>query len=214
MTSSNGNIFRVTGHLCGEFTGPPHKGQWREALMFSLICARINSWVNNGESGDLRRHRGHYDVIVMSRTHNTVLPRGRQPYSTFPEVNWSNLQIPECTCSISHISFLNGALRDMEQVHPGICEIDLLSISLVGYWFNFMVNLTHCGIVTPYGDRDLGQICTLLFWMEHCGIWNRCIQGFVKLIYCQYCLCAIDSTLCLKHCGLVTPYGGRYLGQH
>ena len=24
MTSSNGNIFRVTGHLCGEFTGP----QW------------------------------------------------------------------------------------------------------------------------------------------------------------------------------------------
>ena len=43
MTSSNGNIFRVTGHLCGEFTGPPvnspHKGQWRGALMFSLICA-------------------------------------------------------------------------------------------------------------------------------------------------------------------------------
>ena len=27
MTSSNGNIFHVTGHLCGEFTGPrwiPH----------------------------------------------------------------------------------------------------------------------------------------------------------------------------------------------
>ena len=43
----------------------PHKGQWRGALMFSLICARINSWVNNGEAGDLRRHRGHYDVIVM-----------------------------------------------------------------------------------------------------------------------------------------------------
>ena len=43
----------------------PHKGQWREALMFSLICARINDWVNNREAGDLRRHRGHYDVIVM-----------------------------------------------------------------------------------------------------------------------------------------------------
>ena len=25
----------------------PHKGQWRGALMFSFICARINSWVNN-----------------------------------------------------------------------------------------------------------------------------------------------------------------------
>ena len=43
----------------------PHKGQWREALMLSLICAWINSWVNNRESSDLRRHRAHYDVIVM-----------------------------------------------------------------------------------------------------------------------------------------------------
>ena len=43
----------------------PHKGQWRGALMFSLICTRINGWVNNGEAGDLRRHRAHYDVIVM-----------------------------------------------------------------------------------------------------------------------------------------------------
>ena len=43
----------------------PHKGQWRRPLMFSLICARINGWVNNREAGDLRRHRAHYDVIVM-----------------------------------------------------------------------------------------------------------------------------------------------------
>ena len=43
----------------------PHKGQWRGTLMFSLICARINCWVNNREAGDLRRHRTHYDVIVM-----------------------------------------------------------------------------------------------------------------------------------------------------
>ena len=44
----------------------PHKGKWRGALMFSLICAWINAWVNNRETGDLRRHRAHYDVIVMS----------------------------------------------------------------------------------------------------------------------------------------------------
>ena len=43
----------------------PHKGQWRAALMFTLICARINGWVNNREAGDLRRYRAHYDVIVM-----------------------------------------------------------------------------------------------------------------------------------------------------
>ena len=43
----------------------PHKGQWRGALMFTLICVRINGWVNNREAGDLRRHRAHYDIIVM-----------------------------------------------------------------------------------------------------------------------------------------------------
>ena len=41
----------------------PHKGQWRGALMFSLICAWINTWVNNREAGD-------YDVIVM---HTSIL---------------------------------------------------------------------------------------------------------------------------------------------
>ena len=43
----------------------PHKSQWRGALMFSLICAWINGWVNNREAGDLRRHCVHCDVIVM-----------------------------------------------------------------------------------------------------------------------------------------------------
>ena len=43
----------------------PHKGQWRGTLKFSFICAWINGRVNNREAGDLRRHRAHYDVIVM-----------------------------------------------------------------------------------------------------------------------------------------------------
>ena len=42
-----------------------HKGQWRGALMFSLICDWINGWVNNRGAGDLRRYRAHYDVTVM-----------------------------------------------------------------------------------------------------------------------------------------------------
>ena len=33
--------------------------------MFSLICVWINGWVNNGEAGDLKRYRAHYDVTVM-----------------------------------------------------------------------------------------------------------------------------------------------------
>ena len=52
----------VTGEL-------PHKGQWRGALIFSLICAWINAWVNNRQAGDLRRHRVHYDVTVMKHVY-------------------------------------------------------------------------------------------------------------------------------------------------
>ena len=44
----------------------PHKGQWRGALMFSLICTWINIWVNNRDAGSLGRHSAHYDVIVMT----------------------------------------------------------------------------------------------------------------------------------------------------
>ena len=48
-----------------------HKGQSRGALMFSLICAWTNGWVNNRDADDLRRHRAHYDVIVMALTPGT-----------------------------------------------------------------------------------------------------------------------------------------------
>ena len=43
----------------------PHKGQWRRALMFSLICAWINCCVNNLEAGDMKHHLAHYDSIGM-----------------------------------------------------------------------------------------------------------------------------------------------------
>ena len=63
----------------------PHKGQWRGALMFSLISAWINGWVNNGEAGDLRHHRAHYDVIVMIPKTTKAKPIGGNPRI------WTNL---------------------------------------------------------------------------------------------------------------------------
>ena len=33
-----------------------------QALMFSLICAWTNDWVNDRDAGDLRHHRAHYDA--------------------------------------------------------------------------------------------------------------------------------------------------------
>ena len=66
MTSSNGNIFRVTGHLCGEFTGP----RWiltkaRDAELWCFLYLRLNKrlrkqswgWWFETLSRPLLRHR-------------------------------------------------------------------------------------------------------------------------------------------------------------
>ena len=63
-----GTFFALLTLCAGNSRSPlnsPYKGKWRKALMFSLICAWINGWVNYREAGDLRRHGAHYDVIVM-----------------------------------------------------------------------------------------------------------------------------------------------------
>ena len=58
-------IYEGNSPAPGEF---PLKGQWRGALMFSLICVWIKGWENNLEAGDFRRYHAHYDIIVMSMT--------------------------------------------------------------------------------------------------------------------------------------------------
>ena len=79
MTSSNGNIFHVTGPLCGEFAGPGEFPTQRPVtrtfdVFFDL---RLNNgWVNNREAGDWRRNRSHYDVIVMGQRLLVNIGRG------------------------------------------------------------------------------------------------------------------------------------------
>ena len=71
MTSSNRNIFRVTGHLCGEFTGPrwiPHtKASDAELCVFFELRPnkRLNKqwwgWWFETPSRPLWRHRNELD---------------------------------------------------------------------------------------------------------------------------------------------------------
>ena len=67
MTSSNGNIFRVTGHLCGEFTGPgdfpaQRPVTWSFDVFFDLsLHKRLSKqswgWWSETPSSSLWRHR-------------------------------------------------------------------------------------------------------------------------------------------------------------
>ena len=68
---------------------PPHEGQWRRALTFSLICTWISCWTNNRDAGDLRRHRAHYHDTLMNLKKNlqwsviNCKPSGLQSYKGF-----------------------------------------------------------------------------------------------------------------------------------
>ena len=111
----------------------PHKGQWRGALMFALICVWINAWVNNREAGDVRRHRTHYDVIVMG-FYTVPLPhkltadephKSQNVHVSYPTMRHSERKgthiVPNC------------AFWDMGQVSCGICEIRLFLLYIL--WF-------------------------------------------------------------------------------
>ena len=65
MTSSNGNIFRITGPLCREFTGhrwiPRTKASDGELWCLRVLDLRLNKPLSKHSW----RNRAHYDVIVM-----------------------------------------------------------------------------------------------------------------------------------------------------
>ena len=130
----------------------PHKGLWRGGLMFSLICTRINDWVNNGEAGDLRRHRAHYDVIVMFTRHqlrDTIWARQmtaryleytviqtkiNRTHSTFDYSNWSTsakyqAMVPDDL--FQHINRMKKAINGKTISYPAAFGVNLIT----GRWF-------------------------------------------------------------------------------
>ena len=138
MASSNGNICRVTGHLCGEFAGarwiPRTKASDAELWFFSLICVWINDWVNNRQAGDLRRHSAHYDVIAMNpmrvdNGHDDVIK-----WKYFPH-NWPFVRgLHRSPVNSPHKGQWRGALR----------------FSLICVWINGWINYREAGDLRRY----------------------------------------------------------------
>ena len=86
-------FFRVTGPLCGEFSGhrwiPHTKASDAEPLFFLWSVLWINGWVNNRYTGDLRRHRAHYDVVVMINEQHKLSRRTFRQHGQ--DVTWYTL---------------------------------------------------------------------------------------------------------------------------
>ena len=97
MTSSN--IFRVTGHLCGEFTGPlwiPRK-KASDAALWCFFDLRLNKRSSkHRETGDLRCYRAHYDVTNEIRQTRLRPPlfwkilSGFHPWDIMIRILWSS----------------------------------------------------------------------------------------------------------------------------
>ena len=142
MTSSNGNIFRVTGPLWGESTSHPWipliKASDAELWCF-LICAWTNGWANNRDAGDLRHHGAHYDVIVMLQqersVHGQVRPILRP--ATLRNGNicgWTNPSrvMPNVLSMKPEFQAMKRDIGEFERLCHAVCLI--LPCQLVGRW--------------------------------------------------------------------------------
>ena len=132
-TSSNGNIFRVTGPLWGEFTGhrwiPLTKAIDAELCCFLWSTPWINGWVNNRETGDLRCRRAHYDVIVMCKGWKQMRD-GYSNYGIIIRITWHNEQIKnKLTLSVY--------LLIAEKLHHFIWTTELDTLFYKIRWFIF-----------------------------------------------------------------------------
>ena len=77
--------------------GFPHKGQWRRALMFSLIFTWTNGWANNPNTRDLRCHCTHYDISAKSDTKILISSSWNGGARVLPGGKVNNCHISVCT---------------------------------------------------------------------------------------------------------------------
>ena len=121
--------------VTGEF--PPQRPVTRSFDVF-FICAWINGWVNNREAGDLRRHRAHYDVNVMSQwwkaTDIHVRSRG---FHIAWDLTWNSYAfLARCLWSYStHVANTRNAARSHDV--PSAISYDVICFNKVtsnGSW--------------------------------------------------------------------------------
>ena len=120
----------------------PHKSQSCRALMFSLICAWINAWVNNRETGDLRCHHAHYDVIVMLHWHISSFVLVDLFDTIFMRV--SNI-IPQLFLSDTQNRIIWQRFRILLSINPWCAGTELSRFSLV--------NIMAADALAPYVAR-------------------------------------------------------------
>ena len=102
------------------------QGQCRGALTFSLIWAWTSGWVNNLDTGDLIRHRAHYDVTVIV------------PWDLLWEyrTEFIAIEIPCVIFAIPTMIFCRGVLGFVTGFPCGVWGRGLTTCPLFGQFFS------------------------------------------------------------------------------
>ena len=136
MTSSNGNIFRVTGHLCGEFTGPGEFPTQRPVtrsfdVYFDL---RLNKWLSKQSWG------WWFETLSCSLWRHRNATKCQQSGS----LSWYQLQ--QCVEQIFELPIIRDAMtfiwRHCHESHTAI----LIRI-------NMIANSIFCSKARPKGKH-------------------------------------------------------------
>ena len=132
MTSSNGNIFRVTGSLCQEFTGhrwiPLTKASDAELFLCFLWSAPEQTIEQTIETPVIRHHCAHYDVTVVTWTQWLQLSKYRKIYQEiFWTLQWRHNEPDGVSIHQPHDCSLNHLLRHRSKKTSklrvtGLCE--------------------------------------------------------------------------------------------
>ena len=161
----------------------PHKGQWRGALMFSLIYAWINDWVNNREAGDLRRHRGHCDVNVMVAIHQKMLLKNNIHIKVPLLQSKSSFFVVSCRAqchminTILEMAFTLGDIADLSYHNCGYLLPTLRLIDSLDTW-----NKSCYGFITNTTFKHQLQIDCSTNWTQQRAyefqcIWDKVVEG-------------------------------------
>ena len=141
MTSSNGSIFRVTGNLCGEFTGP----RWIPHTKASAaeLCV-------------LRCYRAHYDVTVMfaSDWYRAHLLVWDLQVSSDDLASW--VTVPDVVMWCSRTCFAIHAVLLIRN-EPAI---NLTSILYIIRWYVWNASFAHLQMKRIHMYNDVQKVLT------------------------------------------------------
>ena len=157
MTSSNGNIFRLTGPLCGRFTG--HRWIPRTKAGDGELWCFL--WSEPKQTfGDLRSHHAHYDAIVMGWLEKPALMS-----------LWWRHKMEHFTC---YWPFVRGIHRwTVNSPHKGRWRGALI-FSLTYAWTNGWVNNREADDLR----RHRAHYIVIVMVGAKCVAWSYSLVGF------------------------------------